>query len=70
MVLKCPVGRSLGRIWATGCVKKQLGVYARYARNSFIFIFASFEAQQTFFSPIIKYWATFVAQMVKKPKKN
>ena len=52
--------RGLGRIWETRCTKKTwvCKMLARYARNSFIFIFASFAAPKT-----------FLAQLFKKPKK-
>ena len=45
-------------------------ILAPYARNSFIFIFASFAAPKQFFSPFIKYWATFFSPIVKKSLKN
>ena len=45
-------GRGLGRIWATGCVKCWLPTL----------VIHSFSFCSLICSPIIKYWATFVAQ--------
>ena len=33
-------------------------------------MFTSFAAQKSIFSPIINYWATFVAQVLKKNIQN
>ena len=64
--------RGLGRIWETGCVKKQTGCvqfwHATLAIHSFSFL-PHLQPKNQFFSPIIKCWATFLAQLLKTPEK-
>ena len=44
-------------------------IFDRYARYSICYIFTSFPAKKSIFSPIINYSATFVSQMFKKTYK-
>ena len=48
-----PSSRGLGWLWETGCVKQ---------KNVCVKFLPHMQPKKQFFSPFIKYWATFLAQ--------